>query len=269
MTANAMPRIFLAILVTLTLVAPAQAQARKHARKTAKPAVHKVVKPAPKPVAKPAGPADVVLMGSSSIAGPLGVRIEQSLKREGISVGKFLKSSSGICRPDFFDWRKAAAEQASSRPAPKVVVMYLGGNDSQDLKLLPNEAAQMNRKREWVRFKDERDTWRQTYEQRMVDVIDGVCAKGVRKVIVLSTVAVSAAKHVAQQEVIRDLQKRAAERSKCGEFLSTIPPQDRIPPAQLAKYRLRDGFHVTADGAVRVWDWLEAPFLKTVRTALQ
>ncbi len=248
-----MPTNLLAILVCAALAFPSIAIAQKTAKKAAK--------------AEPA--TDVMLIGSSSIAGPLGVMIERSLKREGISVGKYLKSSSGICRPDFFDWRKVAPQKVAIKPRPKVAVLYLGGNDSQDLKLLPNEQSRLERKRAWVRFKDERDMWKQLYEDRMVEVIDGMCKQGVRKVIVLSTVAISASKHVAQQEVIRDLQERAATRSKCGVFMSTIPPQDRISTARLAKYRFKDGFHVNADGAARVWDWLEEPFLKNVKTALQ
>lgn len=220
-------------------------------------------------VSGPDSSVDVLLVGSSSIGGPLGVRIQQSLKREGISSGKFLKSSSGICRPDFFDWRKEAAARVTPKPRPKVVALYLGGNDSQDLKLLPAEQKKLERKRAWVRFRDERDEWSSHYEDRMVDVINNLCDLGVRKVIVLSTVAISASKHVAQQEVIRSLQQKAAERSKCGTFLSTIPPTDKIPPAQLARYRAADGFHVTAEGAVRVWNWLEEPFLKAVKSAMQ
>lgn len=256
-----MSTIFLTLLVSLSLAVPATVLAQKGTQKTATASSRKAA-------SKPAG-VDVLLLGSSSIVGPLGLRIEQSLKREGLTVGKFQKSSSGICRPDFFDWREAAVEKASARPRPKVVVLYLGGNDSQDLKLLPGEQQRLNRKRAWVRFKDERDQWREHYENRMVEVIDGVCDLGVRKVIVLSTVAVAASKHVRQQEVIRELQQKAAARSKCGVFHSTIPPQDRVPPAQLAQYRAKDGFHVTREGADRVWTWLEQPFLKTVKSAVQ
>ncbi len=219
--------------------------------------------------AGPASAVDVLLVGSSSIGGPLGMRIQQSLKREGITSAKFLKSSSGICRPDFFDWRKEAATRVSQKPRPKVVALYLGGNDSQDLKLLPAEQKKLERKRAWVRFRDQRDEWSRHYENRMVDVINNLCDLGVRKVIVLSTVAISASKHVAQQEVIRSLQQKAADRSRCGTFLSTIPPDDRIPPARLARYRAADGFHVTSEGAARVWNWLEEPFLKAVKTAIQ
>jgi hypothetical protein len=256
-----MPTILLTILVSLSLAVPANALARKGTRKTATTTPRKAA-------SKPDG-VDVLLMGSSSIVGPLGIRIEQSLKREGLSVGKYQKSSSGICRPDFFDWKKVAVEKVTPKPRPKVVVLYLGGNDSQDLKLRPEEQRRMQRKRAWVRFKDERDQWREHYENRMVEVIDGMCDRGVRKVIVLSTVAVAASKHVKQQEVIRELQQKAAERSKCGVFHSTIPPKDRVPPARLARYRAKDGFHVTREGADRVWSWLEEPFLKTVRSAVQ
>lgn len=256
-----MPTILLTLLVSLSLAVPTTALARKGSQKAAPTSPRKAA-------SKPAG-VDVLLLGSSSIVGPLGVRIERSLKGEGLTVGKFQRSSSGICRPDFFDWREVAVERVTPKPRPKVVVLYLGGNDSQDLKLRPEEQRQMQRKRAWVRFKDERDQWREHYENRMVEVIDGMCDRGVKKVIVLSTVAVAAAKHVRQQEVIRELQQKAAERSKCGVFHSTIPPKDRIPPDQLKLYRAKDGFHVTRDGADRVWDWLEEPFLKTVRSAVQ
>lgn len=214
------------------------------------------------------GPVDVLLMGSSTIGGPLGFKIEKALKDEGFTAAKSLKSSTGICRADFYDWRVGAVQRAKEFGIPKVAVLYLGGNDSQDLRLLPSEQKKLGRARDWVRFRDQNDEWRLHYENRMLEVIDSLCDLGVSRVIVLPTVAISREKHVKQQDVIRELQANAAKRSKCGLAMSTIPEVDKIPPGQLQKYRAKDGFHVTAEGATRVWNELQKPFIEEVKRVI-
>lgn len=85
------------------------------------------------PRAARAGGKRVLLIGDSMIATALGQRIEHGLERHGFSVHRRGKSSSGLARPDFFDWH-AEATKLVDKHQPDGVVLMMGGNDTQGLR---------------------------------------------------------------------------------------------------------------------------------------
>lgn len=73
-----------------------------------------------------------LLLGDSNMGGALGQELECELTRRGFEVHIRARSSSGLARPDYFDWIGAAADEMA-RHDPALVVMIFGGNDVQNL----------------------------------------------------------------------------------------------------------------------------------------
>lgn len=80
----------------------------------------------------PAEKIEVLGVGGSSMHFGLGPILVSRLDRAGIEAEKNAKSATGLARPDFFDW-PAHAAKLLKKSDPDVVVVALGGNDTQSL----------------------------------------------------------------------------------------------------------------------------------------
>ncbi|MEZ4269846.1 MAG: DUF459 domain-containing protein, partial [Myxococcota bacterium] len=83
-------------------------------------------------------PMEVLLLGDSNIYGALGKEIQRALPAVGFHVVRRGKPTSGLARPDFFDWFDTARELIG-RYRPDVVIVMLGGNDGQRLERVNNQ----------------------------------------------------------------------------------------------------------------------------------
>ena len=120
-------------------------------------------------VAQAATPKRVLLLGDSMIAGALGLFLEKSLRKQfGYEVQRKGKSSSGLARPDFFNWMKEGKRQIEAFPHADAIVVMFGGNDVQGLK--------MGRGDNWIRWPDE--GWRDEYARRVTAFADLVAPNG-------------------------------------------------------------------------------------------
>ncbi len=80
-----------------------------------------------------AGERRVLIIGDSMVAGGFGIFLAQALgAREGVTVERRGRVSTGLARPDFYDWIEHGAE-ARAAFKPDAVVCMLGGNDGQGL----------------------------------------------------------------------------------------------------------------------------------------
>ena len=78
-------------------------------------------------------PRTVLLLGDSLIVTSFGEHLETLLNEQpGIRAVRRAKSSTGLARPDFFDWMAVGREEVE-RHRPDVVVVIMGGNDGQGL----------------------------------------------------------------------------------------------------------------------------------------
>ena len=110
---------------------------------------------------KPALPR-IVVAGDSMIAGGLGIFLARDLQDEyGYPVHRRGKTSSGLSRPDFFDWMKEA-QRLVDEFKPQATIVMFGGNDVQGLYM---------GKGEWIRFPDEQP-WREEYARRVNALCD-------------------------------------------------------------------------------------------------
>ncbi len=113
------------------------------------------------------GPITIYVLGDS-LAQSLHFGLEQAYGRERrVSVVKATKVSSGIVRDDFFDW-KARADALAGSSRMDVVVMMLGGNDAQPIRLPGGGHA-----------RPLSDAWREEYSARVSRVMRSFVDRGV------------------------------------------------------------------------------------------
>ncbi|MBN2083260.1 DUF459 domain-containing protein [bacterium] len=78
-------------------------------------------------------PTRVLIVGDSSIQSGLGTDLERLIETyEGITVMRFGQHSTGLARPDYFDWNVKLTELMDEF-APDMVIGYWGDNDCQGL----------------------------------------------------------------------------------------------------------------------------------------
>ncbi len=95
--------------------------------------------PTTPPTAKPRttptkdDPAEILILGDSD-AGSFGPYLKTLLDQTGIATTELdYKTSSGLARPDFFDW-PAHMREVVPQVNPDIVVVTFGGNDAQGLR---------------------------------------------------------------------------------------------------------------------------------------
>ncbi|MEX1365356.1 MAG: DUF459 domain-containing protein [Nannocystaceae bacterium] len=100
----------------------------------------------------------ILLMGGSQIAGGVGLYLGNQLTALGFTVHRKAKSSSGLARPDFFDWQAEAARQFEQF-RPDATVCLFGGNDGQGLHMGKDADPK------WIRWNEE--GWTEEYRRRV------------------------------------------------------------------------------------------------------
>lgn len=117
----------------------------------------------------PADTTRVLLAGSSTMGSPLGQMLEGPLKKLGHVVTRRVKASSGLARPDFYDWRLALEEALVSEP--QVVVLQLGSNDFQPLRFAAREIERQARAGRPI-VKRASPLWAELYGERVDELLE-------------------------------------------------------------------------------------------------
>jgi uncharacterized protein len=212
-----------------------------------------------------------LLIAGDSDAGTFGPYLETLMQQTGVVVTKLdYKVSSGLARPDFFDW---PAHFATILPAvnPDIVVATFGGNDAQGLSVLDGTFIEQQPTGEVGGDQD----WRAEYGARVGATMDQLAA-GNRTLIWVGipnddSPEVTARMRV-QDEVVR---AEAAKRPEVvfidtwarfsgisggwAEFL--IDPRDGVGK----DVRADDGFHLNSTGA----EILALDIAEAIRTDLR
>lgn len=212
--------------------------------------------PPPKEVTVPsaADPAEVLILGDSD-AGTFGPYLKTLLDETGMVTTELdYKVSSGLSRPDFFDW-PAHMRQVVPQVNPDIVVVTFGGNDAQGLRdvdltwvvnYVPGEGG------------DDAE-WRAEYGERVGEVMDYLSADN-RTLIWVGIPNDDSPEVTARMQVQDEVVKsEAAKRPKVvfvdtwnrfvgpsggwAEFL--VDPRDGIGK----DVRADDGFHLNENGA--------------------
>ncbi len=220
---------------------------------TPPPTTQPPVKPRTTPTAK--DPAEILIIGDSD-AGSFGPYLKTLLDQTGIATTELeYKTSSGLARPDFFDWPSYMREVVP-QVNPDIVVVTFGGNDAQGLRNVDKSWAVNHAPASGV---DDAD-WKAEYGKRVGAAMDYLM-DGNRTVVWVGipnddNPDVTARMQV-QDEVVR---AEAAKRTDKVVFVDTwerfsgrnkgwaeyvIDPRD----GEGKDVRADDGFHLNTNGA--------------------
>lgn len=119
-------------------------------------------------------PSRVLLIGDSSIQAGLGTQIERRLEEyKDVTVLRFGQHSTGLARPDYFDWWEKLSE-LKQEFEPDLVIAYWGDNDCQGLSTREGGVV--------AQFGN--DEWDAEYGQRVRDIVELMREGGGAAVIV-------------------------------------------------------------------------------------
>lgn len=192
--------------------------------------------------------AKVLVLGGSTIHGALGKYIEDSLVEAGVTTDRHAKSSSGLARPDFYDWHAAAQKQVA-RSGPQAVVVMFGGNDGQAL-FMGDDASP-----KWIKW-DEADAWKAEYRRR-VDALADVLGDGGAQIYWMGMPEMKSNKLNGRMERMNTIYAEAMQARASGHFIST---RGLMPGAtgyaefakvggKQVRVRAEDGVHYSIHGA--------------------
>ncbi len=205
--------------------------------------------------------ARVLVLGDSNIFEHLGKQLEKRLRASGFNVLRRGKPTSGLARPDFFDWLTEGVRLVDHY-RPDVVIILFGGNDGQRLEPYAGE------RRVW--WKDEA-TWREAYRSRVTRLAMALSGGG-RRLFVLGPT--NRLPRIAREKMlrVRQVQREAVEGLTRVTWIDTFAltsREDGRPEAEgrdrrgrRVRLRRPDGIHLTAEGAAvlmdKLWPALQA-----------
>lgn len=207
--------------------------------------------PANPPTAE--APATVLVVGDSD-AGTFGPYLKQLVDATGVARTTVdYKVSSGLARPDFYNWPQHLAAVLPELQ-PDIVVVTFGGNDAQGL----SEPDGTNRP-EWIDPVTAKATWTDEYTRRAGEVMD-MLAEGGRTVVWVG-IPNDDSPEMSARLAVQDEAVRAALATRPHvHFVDTwarfssgnggwaeyvVDPRDGVGKA----VRASDGFHLNQNGA--------------------
>ncbi len=195
-------------------------------------------------------PMEILLLGDSNIYGALGKDIQRALPGVGFHVVRRGKPTSGLARPDFFDWFDTARELLG-RFRPDVVIIMLGGNDGQRLERVNDEPGGR------ILWREE-GAWRDEYYHRVRALMELLRGER-RRVFFLSPT--NRRPRLAREKMmrVREVQRLAANSLDGIEWIDMFPLSSDTNGNWLkgttdergarVRYRRSDGIHLTPEGA--------------------
>ena len=224
-------------------------------------------------------PRRVMVVGASSIQFGLGRALERWIERfQGVTVMRYGLHSTGLARPDYFDWH-AKARDMKDEFQPDLVIAQFGGNDGQGLTDRDTGGAVA------PLFTD---AWDEVYGAR-VEAFVQIFADDDVPVVILGMPAMRSAYHQRKMARINQVTEAACARAgawfvdtfamtadAAGNFVARAEVEGRM-----RVIRASDGMHLNSHGAELVTagildavdDWFaftlpEAPADAAVRDAL-
>lgn len=194
----------------------------------------------------------VLLVGDSMMMEGLGPTLHHRLRlRDNLDVYREGKYSSGLSRPDFFDWPtnlKAMLEKYH----PDLLIVSLGANDTQDIVI--------DKKRYFIDTK----AWEEIYLQRSKDFI-ALADNGKRHILWVSLPVMGKEPYFTRTKLITKLQDEASQTVKNASFVNiqhlltengkytTFYKNEKN---QSIRLRSQDLIHVSSEGGEILTDYV-------------
>ena len=186
-----------------------------------------------------------VLIVGDSLMGGVGPRLKRLLRKEhGFPNPKLKwKASTGLSRPDYFDWPKTLNKLLSEKNYDVVVAIF-GTNDTQPVSV--------NRKS----YRYGTKSWFAHYRKRVVNMLDMMCKSQNRAVYWIGLPTMRSEAFNEKIVKMNALYREELSRSSCGKYI----PMDKIlsPDGQFSSYlrvgkkrkkvRAGDGIHLSFTG---------------------
>ena len=158
--------------------------------------------------------------------------------------------STGLVRPDAFNWPAQLQQQVEAFRPGAVAVMF-GANDNQPLQTATGEIHQFGS-----------GGWKQEYRRRVQDVIGLLFQNGVRRVYWIGQPVMPEASFNGQIRLMNDIYRGVAEQTlgvryidayslladRGGQYAQYLPDEDGEPQ----QVREQDGEHLTYAGGLRI-----------------
>ncbi len=191
----------------------------------------------------------VLILGDSLAATGFGALLERRLDAHpNVVAYRKARSSSGLARPDFYDWMGEAKRQVKAR-SPDLVVVIIGGNDGQDL-------TSKSGKGKRVRWKS--DGWNEAYRGRVARFIEELRGED-RRVLWLGLPRTGTVSFEKKLVLIREVQIDAMAEYDDVEYFDTSPffvdergglrRTANVGRKKNQALRADDGIHFTMAGA--------------------
>lgn len=200
------------------------------------------------------GQPSALLLGDSNMYGAFGHIMRAQLRSLGYDVRIKGRPSSGLARPDFWNWPEMGRALVR-KYRPQVVIIIFGGNDGQRLR------ADNGIYKDGIPWTDEA-RWRVEYERRLVALADSLmdgATPSSRAVFILSPTNRRPPKARAKMGRIVELQRRVLAKRNDVTWINTFKLSSDGQGDYLrygrgwtgahVKLRRRDGIHMTREGA--------------------
>lgn len=189
-------------------------------------------------------PTRALVIGASSIQFALGQALEQQLANyENLTVRRMGKASTGLSRPDAFNW-PARLEQLLDEHTPDLVIVNFGGNDAQNIPLPNKQRADFGTA-----------AWDTLYGQRVSEFVARIRARGAQAVVI--GMPIMRSPKFSQSMLRLNAVTASATRAAGGIYLdqwdlSALPDgsyREYVPEGSKQRaMRLEDGIHYTDAG---------------------
>lgn len=190
-----------------------------------------------------------IWVGGDSMTEPLGPALRSAVARTGVAVAEHeLHYSSGLSRPDFFDWPERLTSIAATAD-PDVWVVMFGANDAQGIRVGGRH----------LQFGT--PEWDAEYRQRVAAVMTDLTSGG-QQLVWIGQPVMRTAEFAQRMAHLNHLYRTEAARHDGvtyldtwdlftdgdGEYVAYLPDLDGRP----ALMRLGDGIHLTRPGGERL-----------------
>ena len=199
-----------------------------------------------------------ILLTGDSLMESLGPQMQKAMTGyENITLRPIGKRSTGLSRPDYYNWPKVLEENLISF-RPQIVVMWVGTNDPQNIYGHKDLGEPLS------------DAWKNAYTMKLQE-IRNLCKKYKAKLIFIGPPAVAEESLDAQLLQIEKLMFRFCRRYDVGYVSSRYVlgdrkgrylHQKRMPDGRMANIRWNDRVHITGDGNRLMMNYL-LPYIGT------